>query len=56
MARRTGLPSRWLRREAVEGRLPFIRTSRDLLFPVDATLQALECRAVAAMEGVRHER
>ncbi len=50
---RTGLPSRWLRREAVEGRLPCIRTRRALLFPVDAALRALEQRALQAMEGGR---
>lgn len=41
LARITGLPKRWLEREAAAGRIPSIRAGRRLMFDVNLVRAAL---------------
>lgn len=44
------LPREWLKREAVEGRLPCLRIGRRLLFNVEAVQKAIAERAATTRE------
>ncbi len=48
------LPVRWLKAEALQGRIPHLRVGRRLLFDVQAVQRALAARARG--EGVRDGR
>lgn len=45
LAARLRLPARWLKSEAIAGRIPCLRVGRRFLFNVDAVEQALAARA-----------
>ena len=45
LARRLGLPAAWLKSEAEAGRLPHLRTSRRLMFNLNAVERILSERA-----------
>jgi excisionase family DNA binding protein len=47
LAERTRLPQRWLRQEALEGRLPCLRVGRMLRFNLAAVEEALARRAAS---------
>ena len=51
LAERLNLPARWLRAEALAGRLPVLRVGRRLRFNVDAVEQALLERAAEERHG-----
>jgi len=42
------LPRKWLRQEAVAGRLPYLRVGKKLLFNLKAVQESLAERAAAA--------
>jgi len=49
-ARRLGVPARWLRNEALAGRVPALRAGSRLLFNVEAVRAALLARAAKPCE------
>ncbi|HYE60702.1 MAG TPA: hypothetical protein VD997_01790 [Phycisphaerales bacterium] len=42
LARKTGLPAAWLRREAEAGRLPSIMAGRQRMFPLAKVVEQLQ--------------
>ena len=59
MARRLGVPTRWLRAEAEEGRLPHVKAGNTLLFVPAVVIETLVARAAQMpgqnQEGADHE-
>jgi hypothetical protein len=53
LARVLNLPAKWLKAEAVAGRIPFLRVGRRRLFNPAAVRHALAARAMR--EGSGHE-
>jgi excisionase family DNA binding protein len=52
LARRLGVPARWLREEADAGRIPCLRAGAHYLFAVAAVQAVLARRAAAERLGV----
>ena len=47
LSRETGLPARWLKTEAVAGRIPSLRIGRHFRFNLKAVQAAISARAAA---------